>query len=143
MNASISSVVTTVTLLIITPGCSGMGNFLFGRGARCGLCNRGPAFQAPQPPRPQPQTQPCQPNPCVPYQPQQPYGMTPAYPAGPCSPPCGTYGSAYGGDCQCGSAYMSDPYIGGEVIEGYPGEIMGSPEVLTEDEWERRQSQAN
>ncbi|QDT10479.1 hypothetical protein [Planctomycetes bacterium K23_9] len=39
MNKRILTVVATVTLLCTTSGCSGMRNFLFGRGARCGLCS--------------------------------------------------------------------------------------------------------
>ncbi|NND98796.1 MAG: hypothetical protein HKN47_15865 [Pirellulaceae bacterium] len=38
MKNRILMVVLTATLLSLTTGCSGMRNFLFGRGARCGLC---------------------------------------------------------------------------------------------------------
>ena len=44
MNTRILTVVGAVTLLCTMTGCSGMKSFLFGRGARCGLCNR---LQAP------------------------------------------------------------------------------------------------
>lgn len=40
MNARIASVVTAATLVLTTTGCSGIKNFLFGRGSRCGLCTK-------------------------------------------------------------------------------------------------------
>ena len=39
MNTRILTVAAVMTLLTLSSGCSGMRNFLFGRGARCGLCN--------------------------------------------------------------------------------------------------------
>ncbi len=39
MNTRILTVLATAALLCTTVGCSGMRNFMFGRGARCGLCN--------------------------------------------------------------------------------------------------------
>ena len=40
MNTRILTIVGTLALLTLSSGCSGMRNFLFGRGARCGLCNK-------------------------------------------------------------------------------------------------------
>ncbi len=40
MNKQILTVVAAVVLLSTSSGCTGMKNFLFGRGAKCGLCNR-------------------------------------------------------------------------------------------------------
>jgi len=41
MNRRVFSVVLLVTILPFAVGCSGMKNFIFGKGARCGICNRG------------------------------------------------------------------------------------------------------
>ncbi len=38
MNTRICSVIASVTLLTLSSGCGGTRNFLFGRGARCGMC---------------------------------------------------------------------------------------------------------
>lgn len=47
MNTRILSVLIAATLVTVSSGCGSMGNFFFGRGARCGLCNRNstPAIQ--------------------------------------------------------------------------------------------------
>jgi len=131
MNTRICSVIAVVTLLALSSGCSGMRNFLFGRGARCGLCSnlsngiRNPQFgntmQAPYA-----QTGPsCQ-------TPQYQGGIDPTAGCG-----CNSYvgneydgqvyssGSAYNGcgcagECGCGnfmnySPMVSDPYMSGEI----------------------------
>lgn len=111
MNRRIFSVLTTVTLILLSTGCSGMRDFMFGRGARCGLCNR----SNPQPPA------------------AFPYGPPPAAPpmAAPGCCGCNGYpaaghnsyvGSGYvGGDCGCGvtSGYgtVVDPYLGATTID--------------------------
>ncbi|MBL6725903.1 MAG: hypothetical protein ISQ09_12530 [Rubripirellula sp.] len=41
MNRRVFSVILLVTILPLGVGCSGMKNFIFGKGARCGICNRG------------------------------------------------------------------------------------------------------
>lgn len=63
MNTRIFSVMIAATLMTVSTGCSGMRNFLFGRGARCGLCSTAtapapytaPAYTAPQYTAPAPQ----------------------------------------------------------------------------------------
>lgn len=53
MNTRIFSIVVAATLMTVSTGCSGMRNFLFGRGARCGLCSSAtapaPAYTSPAP----------------------------------------------------------------------------------------------
>jgi len=104
---------------VCSTGCSGMRNFLFGRGARCGLCSRlGAAGQALNPLAPAPApTAPCN---AAPYAPAAPYAV---------APPCGAAGGApaptvYGGPV-CGSG-MGGGYAAampggcGCQTEGYP-----------------------
>lgn len=43
MNCRVFSVVLLLTILPLGAGCSGMKNFIFGKGALCGICNRGGA----------------------------------------------------------------------------------------------------
>ncbi len=114
MNTRICSVVATVTLLMMTTGCSGMRNFLFGRGARCGSSNPAPAAQQ----------QPCGGNTYAPQMNCNP-GVV-SVPQGGCGT-CGeTYGSAYLGGCGCGTTYSNDPYMSGEVMGSmpYPGQVI-------------------
>jgi hypothetical protein len=44
MNTRIATVVTAATLVFASGCCTGMKNFMFGRGARCGLCSLAPKF---------------------------------------------------------------------------------------------------
>ena len=136
MNIRICSFVAVMTLVSITSGCSGMKNFLFGRGARCGLCNSNsggmPAPQfgnAMQAPCGGPQCG--QPNMGQPFA-NQPY-MGPQHGCGsehyqpaPYNQggySCGTCGAPSGGDCGCS---YSDPYMSGEVM-GVPNGAVGYP----------------
>lgn len=41
MNRRVFTIVLFVTIVPLGTGCSGMKNFIFGRGAPCGICNRG------------------------------------------------------------------------------------------------------
>ncbi len=122
MNTRICAVVATVTLLTLTSGCSGMRNFLFGRGARCGMCN--------QPSGPAPAAD------CGSYGPQAPANQNFAAP-GNAGCGCnnggmyagqignGGYGSAYSGGCGCGginSGYATDPYQTNEYMGTMPYE---------------------
>ena len=137
MNARIVPAVLTATLLGLTTGCSGMRDFMFGRGARCGLCTRlSAAGQALNPLRPFPERQQG-PRPCY-NGPQPPGGgcgvspqAAPYHGAGGggygyqgyaeaesyCGACGGAVGSGYaGGSCECGgvvSGYgsVSDPYL--------------------------------
>lgn len=125
MNKRISTVIAAVMLLSLSSGCSGMRNFLFGRGASCGLCSRigsvlptpsfGNTMQAP-----------------TPTCPSAPCGSAPIASPGGCG--CNSYagpgyvGDAYSSACGCGNAYpyasgSSDPY-GGLPIDG---SISGTP----------------
>lgn len=50
MNVRLVAIIATVTIVTTSAGCSGMRNFLFGRGAACGVCpSQGPAFGLPAP----------------------------------------------------------------------------------------------
>jgi len=117
------------SLLLLTTvcstGCSGMRNFFFGRGARCGLCSRlGTAGQALNPLAPSPTTRaPCG---AAPYAPAAPYAAAPAYAP---APTCGMGGGApgpmaYGGNA-CGSGISGGYSVGmpadcGCGSESYP-----------------------
>ena len=112
MNNRIFTVALIATIVSLSSGCSGMRNFMFGRGARCGLCNRGAAPAAPAPQFGNTMQAPCGPPAC-----NQPY----AAPAQNCCPDpyvqpyasggysCGSCGSPSAGDCGCGYGYV-DPY---------------------------------
>ena len=144
MNNRIFPVIAVVTLMALSSGCSGMRNFLFGRGARCGLCNTlsnvtpqfGNTMQAPYG--------------------QQTYAPQSAAPSRGCgltrlfgrgqanaAPTCGPCGEGHVmqyGDCGCGNVcgnscgggtyggVVTDPYMSGQVIDGsmpYEGQIVG------------------
>jgi len=50
MNVRFVALVAAVTIVATSGGCSGMRNFLFGRGAACGICpSQGPAYGMPGP----------------------------------------------------------------------------------------------
>jgi hypothetical protein len=103
MNIRFLALVATVTLLSMTSGCCGLKDFMFGRGARCGLCQRLGA------PASLPAYAPQAPCSAAPYAPAATYA--PAAPT--CSQPmvyapnadCGCNGYARGGDVSYGSAY--------------------------------------
>lgn len=44
MNIQFATTMATLTLLVSASGCSGMKNFLFGRGAACSTCATAPAY---------------------------------------------------------------------------------------------------
>jgi len=44
MNRRVITIVLLLTVLPLASGCSGMKNFIFGKGARCGICNRGATY---------------------------------------------------------------------------------------------------
>lgn len=114
MNARICTIIAVMSLMSFSVGCGGMRNFLFGRGARCGLCNR----NAPAPQYGNTMQAPC--------------GATNGQPApqGGCgcngqaysAQPCGSCGSTAPGNCGCGgmtSGYGAvDPYMSGATIPG-------------------------
>jgi len=124
MNMRIVAVVMTAALVTTSTGCGRMQNFLFGRGARCGLCNR----MAPPP---------------APAMTQPPCG-NPGHPPGGCQcvDPCqnsyqgtGTpsYGPSYrapAGDCSTCDPYSS-PVVGSAVspgvVEGYGSQWYPAP----------------
>ncbi len=138
MNTRICSVVATVTLLTLSTGCSGMRNFLFGRGARCGLCNR---LDVSTPSYDTVQQAPCG-STCPTYGTTVPQNVVtgPQVGCGCVTDSCGscgtTYGSAYGGSCGCGVAgqYTVDPYLsGGTIVDGAVGNG-----VIMEDDFHAR-----
>ena len=116
MNTRICSVIAIMTLVSFSTGCTGIKNFLFGRGARCGLCNGGSlapqfgnAMQAPNP------NGSC----------QQPAGYNgQVYSA----QPCGGCGSTVPNHCGCGNYGVADPYQSGQVIP-QNGQVMGGTAV--------------
>ena len=116
MNTRICSVIAIMTLVSFSTGCTGIKNFLFGRGARCGLCNGGSlapqfgnAMQAPNP------NGSC----------QQPAGYNgQVYSA----QPCGGCGSTVPNHCGCGNYGVADPYQSGQVIP-QNGQVMGGTGV--------------
>lgn len=126
MNRNVS-VVAVVLLLSTSSGCSGMKNFLFGRGAQCGVCN-----QAASPT--------LLPNGLAPYAPpvaSADCGCNGHAAGDVCTGDAtyGSYGAAYGPGVEYSNSYgpgVSDPYgeqiIGGGVIYGQgamgPGTII-------------------
>ncbi len=134
MNARIFPVVSVATLLLVSTGCSGMQSFLFGRGARCGLCNRvSTAGQALNPFAPAPGSRPVYGSApqapgqqgvspyAPPYASPQPGGFTGAPTCGDC------VGS--GADCSCGSVNLG--YGGGG--DPYSGVIYGDEVIMSDD----------
>lgn len=126
MNARMLTVLTTTMLLVATSGCSGMRNFLFGRGARCGSClslpklpglgGKGSCLSSP--------SAPCSVGNAV----SPPIVYAPAAPLQYQSAPCEScaIGNSYAGNADCGcsasSAYAptlsSDPYLSSPPING-------------------------
>ncbi|TWT54628.1 hypothetical protein Pla22_22780 [Rubripirellula amarantea] len=145
------TVVAVITLLSLSSGCSGMKNFLFGRGARCGLCTKlatpfqGPCFgntmAAPLPAAPTCQAPAYVPQPYA--APQQPCA-TPNYQAPTCgcqTPSTYDHGGYASGECGCGvgsqsydtgyydhggyeTGIVADPYMGGQ---SYGSPSYGTP----------------
>ena len=129
MNTRICSVIASVTLLILSSGCGGTRNFLFGRGARCGACgpsaSTAPAYTT-APTYGQPQPLVSIPNapafPAAPYQPrcrlfggqprpQQPVACEP-YAGCECQNPCGNVYTEGCGTCSSGCGTCNS-YPGG------------------------------
>ncbi len=138
MNTRIITVVAALTLLTFSGGCSGMRNFLFGRGARCGLCNR-LDNQAPAPNYNTAAAQPCAPQ-CPPA-PQQNMVVAPQTGCG-CNGAtyAPSYGAAHSGNaCGCGvgqEVISHDPYMNGVVVEG---DVVGNGYM---GDWEARRYDA-
>ena len=116
MNTRICSVIAIMTLVTFSSGCAGIKNFLFGRGARCGLCSGGSlapqfgnAMQAPNP------AGPC----------QQPAGCNGQVSS---AQPCGDCGSTAMNHSGCGNYGVADPYQSGQVIP-QNGQMMGDAGV--------------
>ena len=116
MNTRICSVIAIMTLVTFSSGCAGIKNFLFGRGARCGLCSGGSlapqfgnAMQAPNP------AGPC----------QQPAGCNGQVSS---AQPCGGCGSTAMNHSGCGNYGVADPYQSGQVIP-QNGQMMGGAGV--------------
>ena len=112
MNTRICSVIAVMTLVTFSSGCTGVNNFLFGRGARCGLCNGGsiaPQFgnimQAPNR------------QPAAGYT-SQDYSAQ----------PCGGCGATVPNNSGCGTYGVADPYQSGQVIP-QNGQVMGGSGV--------------
>jgi len=106
MNTRICSVIAVMTLMSFSTGCTGIKNFLFGRGARCGLCNLGGS--APQ------------------------FGNAMQAPNGqPCQQPacgCNGNGSMYSSQSGCNNNYVADPYQSGQMgAIPQNGQVMGGP----------------
>ncbi|MEL6109732.1 MAG: hypothetical protein AAFU85_27290 [Planctomycetota bacterium] len=100
MNNRILLVVTTAAVLSTSTGCGVFRNFLFGRGARCGLCNRLSAPAQQTAPAAIPAAPTCNtPTYVQPQQPQAHCGCNNYVPANPCDPyltqnhACGPVGS--------------------------------------------------
>lgn len=123
MIARMFPIVSVATLLMISTGCSGMQSSLFGRGARCGLCDRfSTAGQALNPFRPAPGAQqaPCGQHP----QGQPSFGFAPTG----VSPHAAPYASPQPGDLvgtpHCGACVGSGTSCGcGSIVSGYGGVV--------------------
>ncbi len=126
------TLVALVTVLGSSSGCSGMKNFLFGRGASCGLCNRARAIgTAINPlaaaPAPRPMGAPPAPGCRIPRcglfgRNQTPTHAPPAAcaPAPTCAP---SYGPSYGGGQ---GGYAGPSYANGDCVsEGYSAAMPG------------------
>jgi len=142
MNVRLVALIATVSIVVTSGGCSGMRNFLFGRGAACGVCpSQGPSFGLPTPDPGCGMEPGCGYEPGCGHEPPRHRGLRRG---------CGLFGggACNGSDsCGCGSgshaftpnAYgafsgvVNDPYalhgevIGSEMIggpyNGYPGAV--------------------
>jgi hypothetical protein len=123
MNKQLATVLATVSLLVVTSGCSGMKNFLFGRGAACGSCGSANAGNTMAPPEAG-----CGYEPTCGHE-----GMPAPQPRSGCRLFNGKQTCNAGPNCECGGstgAYMPSnvDYYGGEVHDpyAYGGEVIGS-----------------
>ncbi|TWT93044.1 hypothetical protein [Neorhodopirellula pilleata] len=112
---------TIVTLVIVTSsatGCGGMRNFLFGRGAQCGLCNRiGAVGNAINPLAPAPGIAPST---CG-APPSRGCGLFNRNPAPVYAPPVACSPVPCGDEC-VGSGYGYGGYVDGGYVSGMPGD---------------------
>lgn len=117
MNARICSVIASVTLMAFSTGCSGTRNFLFGRGARCGLCTKkASVVPAPQFGNTMPALQPYAPVSAAPCQ-------TAPCPSAPCQAPAYQGSVVTAPQSGCGCNGVSGIVSGGGV---YTGNACGS-----------------
>jgi len=121
MNKRMMTVLMAGLLVTTVSGCGRMRNFLFGRGARCGLCN-----QVSLPPNPLlPRAVPAAPQCNQPTYVQPQYGQPQAAPApGPCScspAPCNN---------ACGSGYAPNAYGTDSYGPGVCGSGVGQGTVM-------------
>ncbi|TWU02575.1 hypothetical protein [Stieleria varia] len=138
MKNRILTIVAASTLLCLTTGCGTVRNFLFGRGAGCGLC-RSNASILPQPasvPVAPPACGLTQPEPTCGYPAQNTCGCQTPATCGTCSPSSNSYGPV-------SSGYAPDPYsgiIGSSVDGGYiQGEVInGAPTYGGTEGWYER-----
>ncbi|GAA5505176.1 hypothetical protein [Novipirellula caenicola] len=158
MNTRFMSVIAAMTLLVVSSGCGTLRQFWFGRGARCGLCNRAQSI-VPGNLSVMPQPAPCTQTPWVPVapQPQVPLAVAPTpgcecntY-AGPelgCGsevaakcPACNSVSSGYGSSLdQYGNA-VNDPYLQGEIVGSSiydNGTIYGNSGNIISDDFDAR-----
>lgn len=100
MNTRFCTVVTVATLVCLSTGCSGMKNFLFGRGARCGLCSKLGS---------------CLPAPRFGNMMQAPTCQAPAYSPAPAYAPQATYAPAPSCGCNeyAGNGHGEESYASG------------------------------
>ncbi|WP_236622420.1 hypothetical protein [Novipirellula maiorica] len=158
MNTRFMSVVAAMTLLLVSSGCGTLKQFWFGRGARCGLCNRtqsvlpGNLGVLPQP-------APCTQTPYAPVapQPQVPLAVAPT-PGCECNtytgpelgcgsevaakcPSCNSVSSGYGGNLGYGTSLdqygnvVNDPYLQGEIVGS---SIYGDSGNIISDDFDAR-----
>ncbi|QDT06655.1 hypothetical protein K227x_50710 [Rubripirellula lacrimiformis] len=144
MNQRIATIMTAATLLMVSSGCGTIRNFMFGRGAQCGLCNKlGSCLPCGRFGNMAPAAAPCQSAPLA--APAYAPTYAPAYaPAAPTcqapaqgvvtAPPCGCQNYAgmeqssdvySSGMCGCGNDYapgVQDPYL---QSSPYMGTIQG------------------
>jgi hypothetical protein len=167
MNVQLVATLATVLIVATSGGCSGMRNFLFGRGAACGICpNQGPAYGVPGP------ELGCGMEPGCGYEPGCGHELGCGYETPGAHRPfagvrrgCGLFGGGLcngSSSCNCGSrgltpsanpygafsGVVNDPYgFGGEVIgsemiggpyNGYPSVVY--PGTVVDDNFDSRDS---
>lgn len=161
------TLVTLVMVMGCATGCSGMKNFVFGRGAQCGLGNRGAIAAPVNPYAPAQPAAPCRliprcglfnRNPAPTYTP--PFASAPpanCAPMATCPDICqdgyvgsgcveGDYSVGMGGGCGYGQGFggvnyqggVVDPYLGGVNNGGYP-----TGGVIQGDRFQPRTYQSN
>lgn len=119
MNNRILLVVTTAAVLSTSTGCGVFRNFLFGRGARCGLCNRLSAPAQKAAPVAVPAAPTCNTPTYVQPQPQAHCGCNNYTAANPCDP---YLNQGYGYGAVGSGAILSDTPIYGDGFQprSYP-----------------------